>query len=289
MGFLPGNTCFGGLSPLFCAWGTPAVECWRDRTCFGRPRMSLDSCMAPHIKMALCQFLPGAKLDKYVRLPSFFKIYQWASISQIVSALAGWIYSLTPDAPCCIGLRKGCERVDVGYVWEVSWRRNRLPHIDLKFLWLLQHFFLILLGCSTGVLRAQAHCLELVLTPRATATGTELQLELQLKLSVAPCYIIVWHPSASCGRRICTEFNPSAGQGDIPISSTRCTCFLIGGSVEGQYSPVWRIPKRPSIFFHPHPWVWPNRLGLQNTPTASLQRSKTPTTRVTRNNLMVRL
>ena len=28
-----------------------------------------------------------------------------------------------------------------------------------------------------------------------------------LKPSVAPGYIIVWHPPASCGRRICTELN----------------------------------------------------------------------------------
>ena len=30
-----------------------------------------------------------------------------------------------------------------------------------------------------------------------------------LELPVAPGYIIVWHPPASCERRICTEFNPS--------------------------------------------------------------------------------
>ena len=56
-----------------------------------------------------------------------------------------------------------------------------------------------------------------------------------LKPSVAPGYIIVWHPPASCGCRMCTEFNSSTGQGDIPIFSTGCTCFLIDGSVEGQY------------------------------------------------------
>ena len=53
--------------------------------------------------------------------------------------------------------------------------------------------------------------------------------------SVAPGYIIVWPPPTSCGRRNCTEFNPSTGQGDTPISSTRWTCFLIDGLVEGQY------------------------------------------------------
>ena len=33
-----------------------------------------------------------------------------------------------------------------------------------------------------------------------TATGTELELTDWLKLSVAPGYIIVWHPPVSCGR-----------------------------------------------------------------------------------------
>ena len=55
------------------------------------------------------------------------------------------------------------------------------------------------------VLRAQALCLELVLTP-APYLQLELQLEHQLtrtdwlKPSVAPGYIIVWHPPTSCGR-----------------------------------------------------------------------------------------
>ena len=50
------------------------------------------------------------------------------------------------------------------------------------------------------------------------------------KLSVAPGYIIVSHPPASCGR---THLPPSlnsttsTGQGDIPISSTGCTCFAV--------------------------------------------------------------
>ena len=56
-----------------------------------------------------------------------------------------------------------------------------------------------------------------------------------LKPSLAPGYIIFWRPPASGGRCMCTEFNLSTVQGDIPISSTGCTCFLIDGSVEGQY------------------------------------------------------
>ena len=62
-------------------------------------------------------------------------------------------------------------------------------------------------------------------------------LQLQLKLltgtdwpkpSVAPGYIIVWHPPASCGRTHpppSPNSTTSTGQGNIPISSTGCTCF----------------------------------------------------------------
>ena len=59
-----------------------------------------------------------------------------------------------------------------------------------------------------------------------------------LNSSVVPGYIIVWRLPASCGRPICTKFNPSTGQGDSLISSTGCTFFLIDGSVDGQYVTV---------------------------------------------------
>ena len=36
-----------------------------------------------------------------------------------------------------------------------------------------------------------------------------------------PGYIIVWCPSPSCGRRMCTEFNPSTGQGNVLTSSVK--------------------------------------------------------------------
>ena len=126
---------------------------------------------------------------------------------------------------------------------------NRLTHIDPKFLCIIA----ALLPHSAGLLNwgpegpsplsgAGSH--YVILSPTAigtrtvTATRTELCLPrtpTELKPSVVPGYIIVWYSPASCRRRICTEFNPSTGQGDIPISSTRCTCFLIDGSVEGQY------------------------------------------------------
>ena len=113
----------------------------------------------------------------------------------------------------------------------MSCRPNRLPHIDPKFLCIIA----ALLPHSAGLLnreslRAQSLCLELVLT--ASNCNSKYT---SFKPSVAPSYIIVWHPPASCERRNCTEFNPSTGQGDTPISSTGCTCFLIDDWVEGQY------------------------------------------------------
>ena len=45
-----------------------------------------------------------------------------------------------------------------------------------------------------------SHCFELQqLTPNTKLT----------ERPVAPGYLIVWHPPASCERHICTEFNPS--------------------------------------------------------------------------------
>ena len=51
-------------------------------------------------------------------------------------------------------VRKGYERY---YLWEVSWRLNRTATYWLppKLFWLQQHFFPVLLGCSTGCLGTQ--------------------------------------------------------------------------------------------------------------------------------------
>ena len=71
---------------------------------------------------------------------------------------------------------------------------------------------------------------------------------------MAPGYIIVWHPPASCGRTNSTTFT---GQGDIPISSTGCTCFLIDGSVEGQYvTYIYKTYKKyyKNIQMYPNSW-----------------------------------
>ena len=50
------------------------------------------------------------------------------------------------------------------------------------------------------------------------------------KPSVAPGYIIVWRRPSSCGRThlpSSPNSNTSTGQGDIPISSTGCTCLAV--------------------------------------------------------------
>ena len=111
--------------------------------------------------------------------------------------------------------------------------------------------FAFWLSCSTvGHWGLKAICLPLALNSAScpqltpTATGTDSNW---LKLSVAPGYIIVLRTPASCGRtHLPPNSTASTGQGDILISSTGCTCFvvlmlftqvhlLIDGSVEGQY------------------------------------------------------
>ena len=93
------------------------------------------------------------------------------------------------------------ERVDVGYVWEVSWRRRETatywPQVPLTIAALLPH---------SAALLNQGHwgpklCLELVLTPRASyfQLWLELWLELQLPQAVCGTWLYNWHPPASCG------------------------------------------------------------------------------------------
>ena len=77
----------------------------------------------------------------------------------------------------------------------------------------------------------------------ATRTPTDSQT------TVAPGYIIVWRPPASCGRRNCTDFNPSTGQGDTSLSSIGCTCFLIDGWVEGQYVTLITVFNASQLIF----------------------------------------
>ena len=61
-------------------------------------------------------------------------------------------------------------------------------------------------AAQSGALRVHSPLLD-----AGSLYSTYLQLtdSNQVNLSVAPGYIIVWHPPASCGRHICTQFNPS--------------------------------------------------------------------------------
>ena len=107
--------------------------------------------------------------------------------------------------------------------------------------------FLCWLGCST--LRAQALCLELVLTPRASYLQLQLQLQLELQLTQAVCgtwlYNCLTYTCFLWAYASAPNSTTSTGQGDIPTSPTGCTCFfrlftqvhlLIDGSVEDQYA-----------------------------------------------------
>ena len=95
-------------------------------------------------------------------------------------------------------LRKGC-------VWEVSWRLNKdcnilttsssiISSISFSFCWAAQ----------PGALRTQPSA-ESWFSLSRTATN-RLQLT---EFPVAPDYIIVWCPPASCEYHICNQFNPS--------------------------------------------------------------------------------
>ena len=88
------------------------------------------------------------------------------------------------NIPLTLYSRKGCERVDVGCVWEGSWRREQTatywPQVLRTIAALLSHFSGLLNRGNWGpqALSLQADSHAGILSP--TATGTELQLELQL-------------------------------------------------------------------------------------------------------------
>ena len=100
-------------------------------------------------------------------------------------------------------IRKGCERV-MCERWVGDWTNcNILTPSSFVFSSTSISFSRLLNRGSWGPIDL---CWVLVLS-----TASYLQLDwLQLtELPVAPGYIIVWHPPASCERRICTQFNPS--------------------------------------------------------------------------------
>ena len=113
---------------------------------------------------------------------------------------------------------KGFERVTKDIIcerWVGDW--TELQHIDPQLFWLQQHFFPVLLGCSTGGL-GPSLCWDMVLIPASS-----------LQLIWAACrrgYIIIWRPPTSCERHNSHSVQPFDSQGCPLISSTECTCYL---------------------------------------------------------------
>ena len=75
------------------------------------------------------------------------------------------------------------ERFDVSCVWEMSWRQGQTATYWLQVLLTIAALLLILAGLlNCGLLRAQALCLELVLTPLAS----------YLQLTQAVCVLVIF-------------------------------------------------------------------------------------------------
>ena len=122
------------------------------------------------------------------------------------------------------GLRKGC-------VWEVSWRLNKLQHIDPQLLCLKQH-----LSRSTGLLNRGSWGLS-PLWELALSTSSYLQLT-DSKLSEPVCGPGLYNClTSTCflWASLLDSIQPVHSQGYTLISSTRCTYSLIDGWVGGQY------------------------------------------------------
>ena len=151
------------------------------------------------------------------------------------------------------GLRNGCETVDVGYVGEVSWRQNRLPHIDPKFLCIIA----ALLPHSAGLLNrgregpsplsgADSH--YRILSPTATVTRTVTATRTELCLPRTPTdssrlwHLFIWlFDIHLLPVGLCTEFNHVRRSRWYPDIFDRLHLLftqvhlLIDSSVEGQY------------------------------------------------------
>ena len=146
-----------------------------------------------------------------------------ASETDIPRATRGRLCALTH-------LKKG--RVLHSPVW---WDVRQIPLINK---------LIILLGYSTGGLGAQP-LLGLVLTPRTGTLTSKSDLQLTDFLS-HPGYIIFWHPPASCGVTIHTQFNPSTVtvipwylRPDVPVIHTGAFHIWQLGRVGGQYVTFW--------------------------------------------------
>ena len=134
------------------------------------------------------------------------------------------------------GFRKGCKRVDVGYVWEVSWRRRETatywPQVPPTISALLPHSAGLLNRGPVGPIHLSGAGSNIgILSPTGTATRTPtatatrcLELTLQLTQAVPGTWLYNCLPSTCFLWAYAST--TSTGQGDILTSSTGCTCYL---------------------------------------------------------------
>ena len=165
----------------------------------------------------------------------------------MTTSMNEWTHFFIKNIPPTLYSRKGCERVDVGCVREVSWRQGQTatywPKVLLTIAALLSHP-----GWADQPLVTESHkpsVCKLILTLAScpqlipTVTGTELELQLQLELELTDSN---WLTQAVCSHWLYNCLNStcflwayasapnsttSTGQGDIPISSTGCTYFAV--------------------------------------------------------------
>ena len=149
-----------------------------------------------------------------------------------------------------ISLTLYSQKGDVSCVWEVSWRWGQNATYWLQVLLtiaaLLSHSGWDAQPWVTegpNPLSGTGSHSAGILSPTGTWTDWP-------KSSMTSGYIIVSCPPASCGRmHLPPSLNSTTftGQGDIPISSTRCTCFAVLPLIYTGASLDWRLG-RGSIY-----------------------------------------
>ena len=146
------------------------------------------------------------------------------------------------NIPLTLYSRKGCERVDVGFVLEVSWRRRETAtywlQVSLTIAALLPHSTGLLDRGSWGPKPSVWSWFSLQhLISNSNSNWPQLTQAVcvtWLYNCLTPTCFLWAYASAP-------NSTTSTGQGDIPISSTGCTgmCIsLIDRSVESQYVTI---------------------------------------------------
>ena len=120
------------------------------------------------------------------------------------------------------------KRLQKGYVWEVSWRLNKLQHIDPQ----IPLSLAALLSRSAGLLRAHSPLLG------AGSLYSILSPTNWLQTNWTSCRTGLYHclmPTCFLWALHLHPIQPVLSQGYILMSLTGCTCFSIDGWAEGQY------------------------------------------------------